>query len=242
VAAGNLPNVSYVDPAFDTEENGTSADDHPLGDIRLGERFVADTYHALADAGYLDNTVLIVTFDEWGGFFDHVPPPQVIDDTNPDDVDHSGDSSTPTDGQLIPDYRQLGIRVPAIVVSNLAPRRVVHHGPFEHTSTLKMIESVFGLNSLTARDANAENLGMVLGNHPRRPVPKGVIPTSSQVMGPVSDAAAICSADSVQSVSPTPVKHGPHPHVEVPVLPQSGWPTGSGMVGFGKEHRKNQRS
>jgi phospholipase C len=105
-----------------------------------------------------------------------------------------------------------------------------------------MIESVFGLNSLTARDANAENLGMVLGNHPRRPVPKGVIPTSSQVMGPVSDAAAICSADSVQSVSPTPVKHGPHPHVEVPVLPQSGWPTGSGMVGFGKEHRKNQRS
>ena len=132
---------------------------------------MADTYHALADAGYLDNTVLIVTFDEWGGFFDHVPPPQVIDDTNPDDVDHSGDSSTPTDGQLIPDYRQLGIRVPAIVVSNLAPRRVVHHGPFEHTSTLKMIESVFGLNSLTARDANAENLGMVLSRHPRRPVP-----------------------------------------------------------------------
>jgi len=242
VAAGNLPNVSYVDPAFDTEENGTSADDHPLGDIRLGERFVADTYHSLADAGYLDSTVLIVTFDEWGGFFDHVPPPQVIDDTNPDDVDHSGDSSTPTDGQLIPDYRQLGIRVPAIVVSNLAPRRVVHHGPFEHTSTLKMIESVFGLNSLTARDANAENLGMVLSRHPRRPVPTGVIPTSSQVMGPVSDAAAICSADSVQSVSPKPVKHGPHPHVKVPVLPQSGWPTGSGMVGFGKEHRKNQRS
>ena len=242
VAAGNLPNVSYVDPAFDTEENGTSADDHPLGDIRLGERFVADTYHALADAGYLDSTVLIVTFDEWGGFFDHVPPPQVIDDTNPDDVDHSGDSSSPTDGQLIPDYRQLGIRVPAIVVSNLAPRRVVHHGPFEHTSTLKMIESVFGLNSLTARDANAENLGMVLSRHPRRPVRKGIIPTSSQVMGPVSDAAAICSADSVQSVSPKPVKHGPHPHAEVPVLPRSGWPTGSGMVGFGKEHRKNQRS
>jgi hypothetical protein len=77
---------------------------------------------------------LIVTFDEWGGFYDHVLPPRVIDDTNPDDVDHSGDSSTPTDGQLIPDYRQLGFRVPAIVVSNLAPRRVVHHGPFlRHT-------------------------------------------------------------------------------------------------------------
>jgi phospholipase C len=57
VAQGLLPNVSFVDPAFDTEGSGTSADDHPLADIRLGERFIADTFHALASAGYLDNTV-----------------------------------------------------------------------------------------------------------------------------------------------------------------------------------------
>ena len=48
--------------------------------------------------------MFIVTFDEWGGFYDHVPPPQVIDDTNPANVDHAGDSTTPTDGQLVPDY------------------------------------------------------------------------------------------------------------------------------------------
>ena len=99
VAQGLLPNVSFVDPAFDTEGNGTSADDHPLADIRLGERFIADTYHALSEAGYLDSTVLMVTFDEWGGFFDHVPPPQVTDDTNPANVDHTGDGTTPTDGR-----------------------------------------------------------------------------------------------------------------------------------------------
>ncbi len=116
--------MSFIDPAFDTEGNGTSADDHPLADIRLGERFIADAYHALANAGYLDNTVFMITFDEWGGFFDHVPPPHVIDDTDPATVDHTGDSTTPTDGQLIPDYTQLGFRVPAIVVSNLAPARV----------------------------------------------------------------------------------------------------------------------
>ena len=81
---GTLPNVCYIDPAFDNEGTGTSGDDHPLGDIRLGERFIADAYHALADNGYLDDTVFIVTFDEWGGFYDHVPPPRVIDDTNPD--------------------------------------------------------------------------------------------------------------------------------------------------------------
>jgi phospholipase C len=237
VAAGNLPNVSFIDPAFDTEGNGTSADDHPLADIRLGERFIADAYHALASAGYLDNTVFVVTFDEWGGFFDHVRPPHVIDDTNPANVNHSGDSTTPTDGQLIPDYAQLGFRVPAIVVSNLAHRRVVHEGPFEHCSTLKLIENTFGLQSLTARDANALDLGMVLHSHPRPAVPPGVIPTSSQVPGPANDAAAVCSASSVQSVSPPPVQSGrgkgSHPRYV-----RSGWPTGSGMAGFGSEYRK----
>ncbi len=236
VAQGLLPNVSFVDPAFDTEGNGTSADDHPLADIRLGERFIADTYHALANAGYLDNTVLMVTFDEWGGFYDHVPPPKVTDDTNPADVDHSGDGTTPTDGQLIPDYRQLGFRVPAIVVSNLAADRIDHGGPYEHTSKLKLIESTFGLHSLTARDASALDLGHVLEPRPRRPVPAGAVPTSSQVLGPVSDAAAICSADSVQSVSPAPVRRGHRP-AQAPALSPSGLPSGAGMVEFGRRYR-----
>jgi phospholipase C len=83
----------------------------------------------LPNVSFVD-TVLIVTFDEWGGFYDHVLPPRVIDDTNPADVDHTGDGTTPTDGQLIPDYRQLGFRVPTILVSGLARRQVVHHGPF----------------------------------------------------------------------------------------------------------------
>jgi phospholipase C len=238
VAAGNLPNVSFIDPAFDTEGNGTSADDHPLADIRLGERFIADAYHALASAGYLDNTVFMITFDEWGGFFDHVPPPRVIDDTNPADVDHTGDGTTPTDGQLLPDYTQLGFRVPAIVVSNLAAKRVVHDGPFEHCSTLKLIENTFGLKPLTARDTNALDLGSVLISHPRPPVRQDAIPTSSQVPGPANDAAAVCSAASVQSVSPKPVRRGQAPDQQQPYV-RSGWPTGSGMAGFGSQYRTN---
>src|SRR5512140_3418731 len=150
-----LPNISFVDPEFALADDGTGGDDHPKADIRRGERFIADVYHAPADAGYLDNTVLVITFDEWGGFYDHVRPPRVIDDTDPATVDHTGNSTTPTDGRLVPDYTQLGFRVPAIVVSNRARQRVVHDGPFEHTSTLKMIESTFGLHPLTARDANA---------------------------------------------------------------------------------------
>jgi phospholipase C len=225
---GTLPNVSYIDPAFDNEGTGTSGDDHPLGDVRLGERFIADAYHALADNGYLDDTVFIVTFDEWGGFYDHVPPPRVIDDTNPADVMHAGDSTTPTDGQLYPDYRQLGFRVPGLVITNLAhPHRVVHEGPFQHCSSLALIESTFGLKPLTARDRHARNLRDVLlpapvpAHHAVRP---SDIPTSADVIGPAIsppsesllqvlegtasfDPADICSADSVQSVSPAPVNH-----------------------------------
>jgi phospholipase C len=237
VAAGDLPNVSFIDPAFDTEGNGTSADDHPFADIRLGERFIADAYHALAAAGYLDNTVLVVTYDEWGGFYDHVPPPRVIDDTDPATVNHAGDSSTPTDGRLVPDYAQLGFRVPAIIVSNLAEARVVSHGPFEHASTLKLIETTFGLSSLTARDANALDLGMVLRDEPRRhPVPASAIPASADVIGPANDAAAICSAASTPSVSPYPLARHAGPHHDGWVT-RPGGGSGAGMADFGKQLR-----
>ena len=173
-----------------------------------------------------------MTFDEWGGFYDHVPPPRVTDDTNPANVMHAGDSTTPTDGQLIPDYRQLGFRVPGLVITNLAhPHRVVHAGPFEHSSSLALIESTFGLNPLTARDKHARNIADILLPAPvpaHKAVKPTAIPASSDVIGPpISppsesllevltgtasfDPAAICSADSVQSVSPAPVNHPPHP-------------------------------
>jgi phospholipase C len=237
VAQGMLPNVSFIDPNFALADNGTGADDHPKADIRRGERFVADIYHALAGAGYLDNTVLVITFDEWGGFFDHVRPPRVIDDTDPATVDHTGNSTTPTDGQLVPNYRQLGFRVPCIVVSNLARPRVVHDGPFEHTSVLKMIETTFGLQPLTARDAHARNLRQVLRHEVRHIVPESAIPTSSQVPGPTDDAAAVCSAASVQSVSPSPVPgHGGHDAFGVP--PPAGYPTQLGMGAVAGHYRK----
>jgi phospholipase C len=237
VAQGALPNISFVDPEFALADDGTGSDDHPKADIRRGERFIADVYHALADAGYLDNTVLVITFDEWGGFFEHVRPPRVIDDTNPADVDHTGNSTTPTDGRLVPDYTQLGFRVPAIVVSNLARPRVVHDGPFEHTSTLKMIESTFGLRPLTARDAHAMDLRQVLRREARHPVPPGLIPASSQVPGPATDAAAFCSAASVQSVSPVPVSKGKKkPRVQP--RPQAGHPTQTGMGELARRYAK----
>jgi phospholipase C len=140
--AGTLPAVSFIDPRYEDEGSGTSGDDHPLGDIRVGERFLADVYEAITSSPAWPKTVFVINFDEWGGFFDHVPP-----GTAPD---------------VNPANRRRGFRVPALVISPLARRRYVAHGTYDHTSVLKMIEWRWGLKPLTVRDAAARNLAEVL--------------------------------------------------------------------------------
>jgi hypothetical protein len=100
----------------------------------------------------------------------------------------------------------------------------------------RSIETTFGLQPLTARDANARNLGDVLLPAKIPLAARGSIPTSSQVPGPDNDADAVCSASSVQSVSPSPVRSGP-PSADQSMLAQPGWPSGSGMADFGKQFR-----
>jgi phospholipase C len=153
-AAGTLPNVSFVDPSFAEENEGASGDYHPHGDIRAGESFLSLIYHAVRDSPAWDKTVLVINFDEWGGFYDHVVPPQVMDDTV------RAEKTPLTDP--VPDYTQLGFRVPCILVSPWSASGVHHAGPYEHTSVLRMIEWRWGLAPLTVRDANAKNMAEAL--------------------------------------------------------------------------------
>ncbi len=144
-AAGTLPSVSYVDPSFLGELiPGFAEDEHPLADIRLGQHFLGKVHDAIVSSPKWDRTVLVITYDEWGGFFDHVPPP-VGPDPNPD-----------------LGAGQRGFRVPCVVVSPRARRGHVAHGLYDHTSILKMIEWRFGIDPLTVRDAAANNLAEVL--------------------------------------------------------------------------------
>jgi phospholipase C len=162
-AAGRLPAVSFVDPFF-TNSTG-STDDHPFGDIRNGDAFLSQTYHALVNSPCWSKSVLIITFDEWGGFFDHVPPPRVAaPDTTDTDV---------IDGRVL-----LGFRVPTVIASPfsmgspLTPR--VNSTVFDHTSVLKLIEWRWNLRPLTSRDASTEigNLANALDfASPRHKVP-----------------------------------------------------------------------
>ncbi|GAM48484.1 phosphoesterase [Nocardia seriolae] len=141
-AAGTLPAVSFVDPKFLDEDNGTSADDHPHGDIRAGQAFLNQVYQAVTKGPTWSRTLLIINYDEWGGFFDHVPP-QVAPDANPD-------------------WGLRGFRVPCLVISPRARRGHVAHEVYDHTSVLKAIEWRWGLQSLTPRDAAARNIAEVL--------------------------------------------------------------------------------
>ena len=162
-AAGQLPAVSFVDPPYSTITG--AVDDHPFADIRNGDAFLSQTYHALANSPCWPNSVLVITFDEWGGFFDHVPPPRAA-------------APNATDTDLINGRALLGLRVPTLIVSPfsmgspLLPR--VNSTIFDHTSALKLIQWRWNLPPLTPRDASPEigNLAHVLDfAHPRTKLP-----------------------------------------------------------------------
>jgi phospholipase C len=140
--AGKLPKVAFVDPLFTGTDEGTAGDDHPHADIRVGEWFLSRIYRAVTTSPNWPRTALIINYDEWGGFFDHVPPPQAPD------VD--------------PRYTLRGFRVPCLVISPYARRRYVAHGIYDHTSILRMIEWRWNLEPLSVRDAQANNIANVL--------------------------------------------------------------------------------
>jgi phospholipase C len=143
-ASGTMPHFSYLDPFFLGEDQGGSNDDHPHADILRGQAFVSEVIQAVTLSPQWKNTALIITYDEWGGFFDHVRPPRFADDyvTYPGEFDHS----------------QAGFRVPAFVLSPYARRGVVDHTVHDHSSILKFVEWRFGLNPLAARDRHARNI------------------------------------------------------------------------------------
>jgi phospholipase C len=73
---GTLPSVCFVDPRYTILDDGTGNDDHPHADIREGDRFLYDMFQAVVNGPAWAKTVLVIVFDEWGGFFEHVPPPR----------------------------------------------------------------------------------------------------------------------------------------------------------------------
>src|SRR5215467_6421850 len=161
---GTLPAFSIVDPSFQdfSEENPQ--------DIRKGESFAAQVINRVMHGKGWPGTVLIWTYDEHGGYYDHVPPPAAIP---PDDVEGRGMASRPAwmsalNRLLVPRmaadaeadggpmrYDRYGIRVPAVIVSPFARPGFVLSELLDHTSVLKLVEEKWNLPALTRRDAAA---------------------------------------------------------------------------------------
>ena len=144
-AHGSLPGFCIVEPDF-----GSSSEENPQN-IASGEAFAAKVIDAVMTGPKWASTLLIWTYDEHGGYFDHVPPPAAVP---PDNVAPDGLLGGPKyDG-----FGRYGFRVPCAVVSPWARPGYVSHRVFDHTSILKLVETKWNLPALTRRDANANNM------------------------------------------------------------------------------------
>jgi phospholipase C len=154
---GKLPAVSWIDPNFvDVSFIGPagSNDDHPPSDIKAGQELVLKVYSALVKSPNWGKTMLVITYDEHGGFYDHVPPPAAQDDR--------------------PAFRTYGVRVPALVVSPWAERASVSSVLYDHTSIIKTILLRFCVKKgqipdMGTRVAHANHLGATLPLATARP-------------------------------------------------------------------------
>jgi phospholipase C len=145
-ANGRLPAVSFVDPIF-VATNTVENDEHPPSNVQVGQNFTAGIVSALFKSPNWSSSVLFLTYDEHGGFYDGVAPPKAV----------APDSIPPMfqPGDVPGGFDQYGIRVPVAVISPYSKPHYVSHDVYDHTSILRFIEMRFGLPNLTKRDLAA---------------------------------------------------------------------------------------
>lgn len=144
---------TFIEPHYGDVTGGSYAggsSQHPMDDVYGGERLLAAVYAAIRNSPYWNSSLLIITYDEHGGFYDSVHPPGGA--PAPGDNPSYGYS---THGFT---FEQYGVRVPAIVVSPLLPAGSVDHTLYDHSSVPKTLEQLWGLGPLTERDANANDV------------------------------------------------------------------------------------
>ena len=199
---GSLPAVSFVDPAVGVlssiarsldvlpkplkellERFGPSETEEDPGEMYYGERWAHEITEAVVRSPVWPRTILIYTYDEHGGYYDHVPPPAAIP---PDDIPPRLSAGDPPSA-----YDMYGPRVPAVVVSPYSRPGGVSKVVHDHTSILATIEHKWNLPALTARDANANTVMdfLDLGSEPRLDPPTLTAPSATGPSGPAGKIA-----------------------------------------------------
>ena len=137
---------TFIEPSYDPFSDFSDGNSyHPLGSVNSGELLIKETYEALRASPIWDSSMLIITFDEHGGFYDHVAPPAA------EPTGFTGRAHGFT-------FDQLGPRVPTIVVSPLIPRNVIDHRTYEHCTVIATLTRLFELENLTVRTALTSDL------------------------------------------------------------------------------------
>lgn len=155
-----LPAVSEIEPGFadGTDEHPGIDDSHPGTKIQAGAKYVASLINALMQSPSWKSTIFILTWDEFGGFYDHVAPQPMPSPDGIPPVDLlPGDICTTTTGPTC-DFVYTGYRVPVIIISPFTKKNYVSHTVADYTAILKLIETRFNVPSLTQRDAAQPDL------------------------------------------------------------------------------------
>ena len=143
---GTLPQVAFIEPWYAVPE-GIANDDHPHADIRLGQEFLCDTAQAWVDSPQFGDGAMFITYDEWGGFWDHVPPPVLPDSQDDPRWVRYRPPALNDDDNFVNGFGQLGMRVPTVVLSPWHTGGVIDHGVYDHVSILKFVGENFGLRA-----------------------------------------------------------------------------------------------
>jgi phospholipase C len=179
---------NYGDVAFGTFRGGNSQ--HPMDDVTHGEALIKTVYEAIRASPRWTSSMLIVTWDEHGGFFDHVPPPAAVapgDQTVMNGANQFGFT-----------FEQYGPRVPALAISPLIPRNIIDHRLYDHASIPATVEAVFGLAPLTQRDSQANNLTSLASlAEPRTNCP---VTLPAPAVSPAAAAAVIAAPPAARAV------------------------------------------
>ncbi len=198
-AAGSLPAYRFVEPRYftDTLLNKIPNDEHPPHNVAYGEALIAAVYNAVRGGPGWKDTLLVITYDEHGGCYDHVIPPP----------------ATPPDNLRPDDYAfdYFGVRVPAVIVSPyVRPGSIIRPPglvPFDHTSILATLRRLFGFAPLTERDQAAPDLLYTLGAQPENDGPAFIVaPAVPPAPAQVARAATKPQNDLQRSLSTAAVQ------------------------------------
>jgi phospholipase C len=157
VQTGNLPSYAFIEPRILFNHNDMHPPVHvPFltrhSSVLAGEHLIHQVYDAIRRSAsrwgsHCQNTLLVITFDEHGGCYDHVAPPVAV----------PPDAAAPP-GQLDFRFDRLGVRVPTVLVSAFIEPGTVVHTPLQHTSLIKTLSEKWHLGSLTARDRSVNDI------------------------------------------------------------------------------------